>query len=882
MSPGKYTVSKKSGKEHVFFAGGGRARATLTLWPGPRQVSWASLLRDWVSRIPRRAFLCFGATCGVALLLTLFPGCNRKAAPPVAQIFEQIRLKFLRGDLAVAQLEADKAYRRYSGHDQEWAWKFRLLEADILANQGLNQELLALLDAPLPPALASGPLGVRKDMLQALAYAHLGQFPQADLHLQEAWRWCQPTQCEVMGELARMAGAVEIYRGNIEQAEVYYRQSLDLARQQQDSFLELSDLLNLGVVEIGKEHFDESIDWSNGALRVSRTIRSELDEEKALGNLGWAHYKLGDFDRALDFYLAATRKSRELGAVIDEVEWLNNQGLVYFQTNRPGQAREFYTQSLELARKSQNKVQTIAALTALALAAVETGQFDQAKQYSDEAFNLAHGDGDRPDELYALVVQGRIAAHAGETKQAEERFQEVARDPKSDTSLRWEAQDDLATLYESQHRAVEAERQYRQSRDTLEAARSSLRREEFKLPFMANAVHLYDDYVHFLVEQGKTGQALQVADYSRAQTLAEGLGLLKETRAAAAESAQEIARTAQGTILFYWLGVEHSYLWAANSRETRLFPLAPAAEIEDAVQRYRKALLGPRDVLESGNEDGRRLYEILIAPAASLIMPHSRVVIIPDGNLNTLNFETLVAPGPPAHYWIEDATIVDASSLRLLSDWRAAAQRRGAARLLLIGDPIAPGPDYPNLANAALEMDNVGKHFAPPARTIYARQAATASAYLGARPEQAGYVHFVAHGTASQLNPLDSAIVLSGTPTTGQSFKLYARDIIRHPLQADLVTISACYGQGVRAYTGEGLVGLSWAFLRAGARNVIGALWEVSDVSTPQLMDQMYSEIAKGRSPDEALRLAKLTLLHSDGVFRKPFYWAPFQVYVGK
>jgi CHAT domain-containing protein len=100
-------------------------------------------------------------------------------------------------------------------------------------------------------------------------------------------------------------------------------------------------------------------------------------------------------------------------------------------------------------------------------------------------------------------------------------------------------------------------------------------------------------------------------------------------------------------------------------------------------------------------------------------------------------------------------------------------------------------------------------------------------------------------------------------------------------LRADLVTISTCYGAGTRAYSGEGLVGLSWAFLRAGAHNVIGALWEVSDASTPQLMDQLYDELGKGKSPGEALRAAKLSLLHSNSAFRKPFYWAPFQLYTG-
>src|SRR5256886_3769342 len=59
-------------------------------------------------------------------------------------------------------------------------------------------------------------------------------------------------------------------------------------------------------------------------------------------------------------------------------------------------------------------------------------------------------------------------------------------------------------------------------------------------------------------------------------------------------------------------------------------------------------------------------------------------------------------------------------------------------------------------------------------------------------------------------------------------------DLVRHRLNANLVTISACNGSGTRAYSGEGLVGLSWAFLRAGAHNVIGALWEVSDARSEE------------------------------------------------
>ena len=98
------------------------------------------------------------------------------------------------------------------------------------------------------------------------------------------------------------------------------------------------------------------------------------------------------------------------------------------------------------------------------------------------------------------------------------------------------------------------------------------------------------------------------------------------------------------------------------------------------------------------------------------------------------------------------------------------------------------------------------KHFPDADETVIAKDRATPVAYLKSNPAQFGFIHFVAHGTASRLSPLDSAVVLSRASSEEDSFKLYARDIVKQPLRAELVTISTCYGAGSRAYTGEGLV----------------------------------------------------------------------------
>jgi len=284
-----------------------------------------------------------------------------------------------------------------------------------------------------------------------------------------------------------------------------------------------------------------------------------------------------------------------------------------------------------------------------------------------------------------------------------------------------------------------------------------------------------------------------------------------------------------------------------------------------------------RDAQDTGASDGQQLYAMLVRPAKKLIPRRSRVVVLPTESLYGLNFETLIVPDPKPHFWIEDVTVITASSLTLLehSATRPATKRKS---LLLIGNTEPPSPDFPVLAQAPAEMQKIERYFLDSNRKVMEGKQATPSAYLRSNPERFSYVHFVTHGTSSHTRPLESAVILS---REGDSYKLYARDIVQHHLNANLVIISACNGAGTRAYSGEGLVGLSWAFLRAGAHNVIAALWEVSDVSTPQLMDVLYSELDQGKDPATALRAAKLSLLKSDSVFRKPFYWAPFQLYVG-
>jgi CHAT domain-containing protein len=821
------------------------------------------------------------ATIGGLLIFVslVLAACARQRNPQLA--LDQATRTFERGTLARAQKEAEKGYEDFHRISPDWAWRFRILEANILFWRGMNDRVQPLLSSePTPPS--STELKLQKLRLEGLAYTSSHAFKEAEQKLQEAMSLCALADLPPCAEVVSAQGGLNMARGRFAEAQRHFERVLASSRGNGQKFLEASALMNLSWAADEQTHFDEALDWSASARQVSMNLDFAGITQAALGNMGWAYYKLGDFEKAKGLLVEAQNRAEELGDLADQIGWLTNAAYVDMDAGDLSIAEQSFRQSLDLARKINSRDDIEIAVAALAFVSEQTGKLEDAKRYADEALSMARADANKRDEVYPRLVQGRLAAQQHDISAAESAFHEVAQAEDSPVFLKWQAEHSLARLYEDEHRLDSADREYKTALSTFEEARANLRQMSSRLPFLTNATAIYDDYIHFLVAQGKSMQALQVAEYSRARTLSEGLGLLHKGTAFAPDplNAQEIARRAGGAIFFYWLGEKQSYLWAITPQKTILFPLPPASQIDAVVQRYRKSLVGPQDVLATADDDGRALYALLVAPAQTLLAKDARVFVIPDGSLNGLNFETLLVPAPKLHYWIEDATVATASSLRLLAAPRA--PRAPNKNLLLLGDAIPPNSDYPGLSKAAVEIDIIKKHFPPTQQQVFSRDRATPPTYLASKPEQFSYVHFVAHGTASRLSPLDSAIVLSKATAEDDSFKLYARDIIQHPLRAELVTISTCYGAGARAYSGEGMVGLSWAFLRAGAHNVIGALWEVSDASTPQLMDELYSELDEGKSPDAALRAAKLLLLHSSSAFQRPFYWAPFQLYTAR
>jgi CHAT domain-containing protein/tetratricopeptide (TPR) repeat protein len=826
-------------------------------------------------------------------------GCHAASTPDPAAVYQGIEGDFRHGNLDAAYRKAVEAREAFSAAgfraDPAWGLKFRLLEADILVKQGHWPEVIALLTADGVAFPASGDLAIKRDLLCSRAHYYLGRLPESERELQEARRLAESAHSPSIGEVLRAEGLALRDAGNWDQALEKFKGSLGVSREQGDRWLEAVNLVELGFVSLQSDRFDQALVWSQQAADLAKSLQAPRQVQLAMGNMGWAYMNLGDFDNALVNFQAAETQAKAIGMGASRVAWLQDAGLADYRLGNLQAARQYDEEALAAALKlpAANEVDDVVRIeTNLALLLYGQDQYAAAKTYSDAAAAAARQSKDDKVVAYAGFIEGLIAARLATGEEAE-RLLMQSRQTTTDPETKMEIESALANFYVERRQSSRAELWYRRSIQTFELNRASIQSEALRLSAFAYGDAVYRDYAQFLIGANRPGEALRLLDRSRARTLEEGLGVAdpvthasgtdrREPQAVDRRDPQAVARELHAPILFYSLGVEKSYLWVITPQETRLFILPKRSVIQSLVQAYQRSIQKSLDPLQTADPGGVSLYDVLVKPAAAMIPAGSKVFVIPDGVLHALNFETLLEPTANGfRYWIEDVVVTTTSSIAILSRWNAAGADTATRDLLLIGNPVSAGTEFQALPNASAEMARVGQHFSPQGQSVLAQARAVPAAYEASGPDQFRYIHFVAHGTASLLSPLDSAVVLSPAPGHGENFKLYARDIVQHPLHARLVTISACYGSGLRTYAGEGLVGLAWAFLRAGSHNVIGALWQVDDASTPLLMDQLYGEIEAGKAPDAALRTAKLSLIHSASVYRKPFYWGAFQLYAG-
>lgn len=263
----------------------------------------------------------------------------------------------------------------------------------------------------------------------------------------------------------------------------------------------------------------------------------------------------------------------------------------------------------------------------------------------------------------------------------------------------------------------------------------------------------------------------------------------------------------------------------------------------------------------------RTLGRHCLAGVADLVAASSTVIVAADGVLQGVPFAVLVPPGGE-HALLEEHTIAKVPSATMLAALRARKAAEGRGLFAFAGADV---DGRAKLAGADREVRMLEERFRQV--TVW-RPRATEGGLDGRTLAGWSALHFAGHGLVNDQAPWRSGIVL-GVASDGSDSVLTAAEIARDTLGAPAVVLSACESAGGRARPGEGIAGLTSAFLTAGAPAVVATLWPVDDRTTERLMDVFYDELGRGATIAAALRAAQ-AVVRADPTTRHPFYWAGF------
>jgi CHAT domain-containing protein len=763
-----------------------------------------------------------------------------------------------------------------SHNEKEWGWKFRILAATYLSSHGKPAEALKLLDRPYDPS--SEKLKAEQSNVRGWAEYNLEHFSRAEEILRSARTLAHPTgDVNLIDKIDNNWALSLAALDRLDEAEAVFRQIAQAAHARGDTIREVTEMTNLGYLYNRNVRYEEAVDSLRPAVANLGSMDNRSEAARARGVLGFAYLGLGDNESALEMFMAAAEKAHSLNDPSNESSSRNGASKALLGLGRPAEAVVQAQIALDRARDAKYTDKIRDALDYLSDASLVSGDWKRAQVCNKESRAMKAGD--ESALIDSDEIDARIAIEKNDYNNALGILRNILRSVKdADPATILQANADLADLYSRQGLDKEAEAAFEATISFSEKQRDLLKEDYSKLSYLQDLMRFYRKYVSFLIGCGDTEKALEVADSSRARLLAEKL--IAEPRPPSAVEFRGLAKASGSVLLSYWLAPKESYVWVVTPG--RVLPpvrLPGEEELGRLVQQYRgrleDTLFNP---LESKNAAGIKLWELLIKPIEKFVPSGTKVILVPDGSLHSLNFETLLVPGERLRYWIDDVTIRVAPSLGLLVSSETSRPRTDGLRsALLMGAPRLDSR-FNELPHAVEEMNRVKAHFPPSAVASYQGAAAYPAAYREASPANFRFLYFGTHALANSMSPLDSALILSAKDDV---YKLYAREIAEVPLRAELVTVSACRGAGAKTYSGEGQVGLAWAFLHAGARNVIAGLWDVDDSFTPGLMDRMYGEIENGADPAVALRTAKLDMIHSRSPGQKPAYWGPFILFTG-
>jgi CHAT domain-containing protein/tetratricopeptide (TPR) repeat protein len=332
---------------------------------------------------------------------------------------------------------------------------------------------------------------------------------------------------------------------------------------------------------------------------------------------------------------------------------------------------------------------------------------------------------------------------------------------------------------------------------------------------------------------------------------------------------------------------------------------------------------GPSENLTAFVAASNALYKAVVEPASS-VFGDKRLLVVADGSLNYIPFEALVKTTDGADYaslsyLIKTNEIVYAPSASVIAAIRGRNREVSARNILIVADPVFSANDPRLKGNSAAQssgesrglglalqsaVNDVAGAETPAGGLQLARLAGTrieadaivsiartsgtqtdlwtdlnASEDNVRNREMTNYrlVHIASHGLLDAERPQFTGVVLSLIGNKTNDGFLRTDEIFNLRMGTPLVMLSACETGLGKEKRGEGVIGLTRAFIYAGAPTVGVSLWSVADKSTAELMTDFYKRLLTPTptSPSSALREAQLTMINGKK-YSAPFYWAPF------
>jgi CHAT domain-containing protein len=683
------------------------------------------------------------------------------------------------------------------------------------------------------------------------------------------------------------------------------------------------------LVQAGR--LDEAIDFYKERRSRAREIKSLPGEREALLKLGAAYAQAGKPDDARRNLQEAVRIDRQppgpdVGRLAESLLAL---GRLEHQVGNLPQAEELLVEARKMANPYDlNQIWQVE--RALAAVSIARNKHDQAENHFELAISSLEGARERlrPEEFalrfgtdrlqvyneYASYLAGR-AVETGEAAVSEKAMLVVER-------RRAQALWDLMALGWAglQPDAVPEQLQRVRQAEARLTAKQGILRDQFNLPpekrnstqisqLQAELKKVKEEHAHLL-----TALAQGQFRFSSPSSLPHSL---------IADARKRLGPDC--VLIEYLVGDESTYAFVLSSAGLK------SVRLPVSRQRLRtqvQGLLQPFYQLQSGELDLARLgfdfstahdlYRQLIAPLESQFGKASRILVVPDDALFYLPMELLVdaIPGKERSENILYSNCEQAGFLIrrfTMSYLIAAAQVLNGKESSEVGGAVAPawlalanptsnqesgsaGQEDPvrrrllspsssgvfaPLPGTMDEVALIRRYFPPTRATVLTGSSATEANYEALSP-RSDILHLATHAFAADDQPFYSTLILAPDGKGQDDGFLQAYEIVRSPLQAKLVVLSACETARGPMGRGEGLVGLVSAFLQAGARSVLATQWSI-DESMAVLMASFYKAVIGGMNTAEALRQAKLDTLTKRQNFSgtevslaHPFFWAPF------